>query len=68
MSLTDRTMSAAAWTFSSVIIQGVLQIVITSILAHFIPPEEFGLFAIASLVNVFVGLFGANWDNDSCTT
>lgn len=57
MNLTNRTMSAAAWTFSSIIVQALLQIAVTSVLAHFIPPKEFGLYAIASLVIGMVGLF-----------
>lgn len=55
--LTSRTMSAAAWNFGSIIIQAVLQLLVTSVLAHFIPPEEFGLFAIASIVIGAVSLF-----------
>lgn len=57
MSLTQKTMSAAVWTFGSIIAQAVLQIVVTAILAHYIPPSGFGLFAITSLVIGMISLF-----------
>jgi O-antigen/teichoic acid export membrane protein len=50
-------MSAASWTFGSIFAQAILQIAVTSILAHFIPPEEFGLFAIATMVIGIIGTF-----------
>ena len=57
MSLVKRSITSAAWNFGSVIIQAILQLGIMAILAHFIPPKDFGLYSAANIVIGMVALF-----------
>ena len=57
MSLTTRSVSAATWELGSVIVQAVLQLAFMAILARFISPKDFGLYAIVNTVIAMVLIF-----------
>lgn len=48
--LSSRTISAAQWRLASAVVQGGLQFGITIVLARLLPPEDFGLVALAFVV------------------
>jgi O-antigen/teichoic acid export membrane protein len=53
-SLTQRTINAARWRSASMFLQGVVQFAIGVALARLLPPEDFGLAALALVVVGFV--------------
>lgn len=55
--LTHRTIVGFFWSFSGTGVQAVLNILVLTILARLIPPEDFGLIGIASILTMFAGLF-----------
>ncbi|HOG46257.1 MAG TPA: lipopolysaccharide biosynthesis protein [Anaerolineae bacterium] len=57
MSLTHRSMAAAAWSLGSVLTQACLQLTVMAVLARHIPPEDFGLYAIVSMALGMVAMF-----------
>lgn len=57
MSLRHSTFSAVRWTAASTLARALLQIVQVMVLARLLPPEDFGLMAIASAIYVIVSMF-----------
>lgn len=56
-SLGNRTMGAAKWRLASSAVQGGLQFGVTILLARLLPPEDFGLVALAFVVVGFATMF-----------
>lgn len=60
-SLTTKTLQGFKWTYASLIIQGISQLIVLSILARILTPRDFGLVGIATLFTNFaerVGFLG----------
>ncbi len=55
--LTRRTATAAQWQFSSAIVHATLQFGVGVLLARLLPPEDFGLVALAFVFTGLAGLF-----------
>lgn len=55
--LTHSTIVGFFWSFSGTGVQAVLNILVLTILARLITPEDFGLVGIASVLTMFAGLF-----------
>jgi len=56
-SLTETTLNNGAWQSTTVIFQGVIQIIVIAIMARLLSPSDFGLIAIANLVIGFAAMF-----------
>jgi lipopolysaccharide/colanic/teichoic acid biosynthesis glycosyltransferase len=56
--LAGRTISAARWKFASAVSQGIFQFAVGVLLARLLPPDDFGVVALAMVVVGFAGLVG----------
>ena len=56
-SITQRTLHGLFWMFSGTGIQAVLQVLVSSILAHLLTPADFGLVSAALVVVGFSVIF-----------
>ncbi|HEX8452820.1 MAG TPA: lipopolysaccharide biosynthesis protein [Longimicrobium sp.] len=56
--LAQRTMSAARWKFASAVCQGIFQFAVGVLLARLLPPDDFGVVALAMVVVGFAALVG----------
>ena len=54
MSLIDRTIKGGMWQSIAMVVHALLQVVVIAVLARLISPEEFGVFAIVSVLTAFV--------------
>jgi len=54
--LTDKTLRGGAWQFLSVLVQAFLQLVVISVLARYVLPQDFGLIALAGIATGFAHL------------
>lgn len=54
--LTDKTLRGGAWQFLSVFVQAFLQLLVISVLARYVLPQDFGLIALAGIATGFAHL------------
>jgi teichuronic acid exporter len=55
--LGQRAAGAATWRYASLVLQGALQFAVGVLLARLLPPEDFGVVALAYIVIGFAGMF-----------